>query len=144
MAKTKKQKPAQKQKVVNRRAHYDYNLSDKLEVGMVLTGPQVRLIRDHHAQLKGTYVTLRKGELWLLGLTLGTETEQNIKLLATKKQIAGLDRAKQDGRTIVPVELLPTKRHIKLIIAAGEGKKKYDKRQTIKGRDLDRESRRFR
>ena len=114
MAKTKKQKPAQKQKVVNRRAHYDYNLSDKLEVGMVLTGPQVRLIRDHHAQLKGTYVTLRKGELWLLGLTLGTETEQNIKLLATKKQIAGLDRAKQDGRTIVPVELLPTKRHIKL------------------------------
>lgn len=144
MAKTKKQKPAQKQKVVNRRAHYDYNLSDKLEVGMVLTGPQVRLIRDHHAQLKGTYVTLRKGELWLLGLTLGTETEQNIKLLATKKQIAGLDRAKQDGRTIVPVELLPTKRHIKLIIAVGEGKKKYDKRQTIKGRDLDRESRRFR
>ena len=144
MAKTKKQKPAQKQKVVNRRAHYDYNLSDKLEVGMVLTGPQVRLIRDHHAQLKGTYVTLRKGELWLLGLTLGTETEQNIKLLATKKQIAGLDRAKQDGRTIVPVELLPTKRHIKLTIAVGEGKKKYDKRQTIKGRDLDRESRRFR
>ena len=144
MAKTKKQKPAQKQKVVNRRAHYDYNLSDKLEVGMVLTGPQVRLIRDHHAQLKGTYVTLRKGELWLLGLTLGTETEQNIKLLATKKQIAGLDRAKQDGRTIVPVELLPTKRHIKLIIAVGEGKKKYDKRQTIKNRDLDRESKRFR
>ena len=142
MAKTKKQKPAQK--VVNRRAHYDYNLSDKLEVGMVLTGPQVRLIRDHHAQLKGTYVTLRKGELWLLGLTLGTETEQNIKLLATKKQIAGLDRAKQDGRTIVPVELLSNKRHIKLIIAVGEGKKKYDKRQTIKGRDLDRESRRFR
>ena len=134
----------QPQKVINRRAHYDYNLSDKLEVGMVLTGPQVRLIRDHHAQLKGTYVTLRRGELWLLGLTLGTDTEQNIKLLATKKQIAGLDRAKQQGNTIVPVELLPEKRHIKLIIAVGEGKKKYDKRQTIKARDLDHESKRFR
>ena len=130
--------------VVNRRAHYDYNLSDKLEVGMVLTGPQVRLIRDRHAQLKGTYVTLRRGELFLLGLTLGTDTEQDVKLLATKKQIAALDRAKQQGNTIVPVELLPLKRHIKLIIAVGEGKKKYDKRQTIKNRDLDRESRRFR
>ena len=140
MKKTKK--PATT--VVNRRAHYDYNLSDKLEVGMVLTGPQVRLIRDHHVQLKGTYVTLRRGELFLLGLTLGTETEQDIKLLATNKQIAGLDRAKQQGNTIVPVELLPLKRHIKLVIAVGEGKKKYDKRQTIKNRDLDRESRRFR
>jgi SsrA-binding protein len=140
----KKTKKPTAQKVVNRRAHYDYNLSDKLEVGMVLTGAQVRQIRDHHAQLKGTYVTLRRGELWLLGLTLGTDTEQDIKLLATKKQIAGLDRAKQQGNTIVPVELLPLKRHIKLIIAVGEGKKKFDKRQTIKSRDLDRESRRFR
>ena len=140
----KKTKKPTAQKVVNRRAHYDYNLSDKLEVGMVLTGAQVRQIRDHHAQLKGTYVTLRRGELWLLGLTLGTDTEQDVKLLATKKQIAGLDRAKQQGNTIVPVELLPLKRHIKLIIAVGEGKKKFDKRQAIKSRDLDRESRRFR
>ena len=148
MAKTnkpaKKSKAQQPKAVVNRRAHYDYNLSDKLEVGMVLTGPQVRLIRNHHAQLKGTYVTLRRGELFLLGLTLGTDTALDIKLLATKKQIAGLDRAKQQGNTIVPVELLPGKRHIKLIIAVGEGKKKFDKRQTIKNRDLDRESKRFR
>ena len=66
--------------VVNRRAHYDYNLSDKLDVGMVLTGPQVRLIRDRHAQLKGTYVTIRNHELWLLDLTLGSDTAENIKL----------------------------------------------------------------
>lgn len=129
--------------VVNRRAHYDYNLSDKIEVGMVLTGAQVRLIRDRHAQLKGTYVTIRNHELWLLGLTLGSETAENIKLLATKKQIASLERAKVDGSTIVPVELHPGKRHIKLTIAVGEGKKKYDKRQTIKARDLDRERARY-
>ena len=140
MAKIKK--PAA-QKVVNRRAHYDYNLSDKLEVGMVLTGPQVRLIRDHHAQLKGTYVTIRNHELWLLGLTLGTDTAENIKLLATKKQIAALEREKQAGATIVPVELFPFRRHIKLTIAPGKGKKEYDKRQTIKGRDLDREKKHF-
>lgn len=129
--------------VVNRRAHYDYNLSDKIEVGMVLTGAQVRLIRDRHAQLKGTYVTIRNHELWLLGLTLGPDTAENIKLLATKKQISSLERAKVDGSTIVPVELHPGKRHIKLTIAVGEGKKKYDKRQTIKARDLDRERTRY-
>ena len=128
--------------VVNRRAHYDYNLSDKLEVGMALTGLQVRSIRDHHVQLKGTYVTIRNHELWLLNLTLGTDTAENIKLLATKKQITALERQKVEGSTIVPVELLPGKRHIKLIIAVGEGKKSYDKRQTIKSRDPDRESRR--
>ena len=129
--------------VVNRRAHYDYQLGEKLEVGMVLSGAQVRLIRDRHAQLKGTYVTIRNHELWLLGLTLGSETTENIKLLATKKQIASLEREKQSGSTIVPVELHPLKRHIKLIIAPGKGKKEYDKRQTIKGRDLDREGKRF-
>ena len=129
--------------VVNRRAHYDYNLSDKIETGMVLTGAQVRLIRDRHAQLKGTYVTIRNHELWLLNLTLGSETSENIKLLATKKQIAALERAKVDGSTIVPVELHPFKRYIKLTIAVGEGKKKYDKRQTIKKRDLDRERSRY-
>lgn len=129
--------------VVNRRAHYDYQLGEKLETGMVLTGAQVRLIRDRHAQLKGTYVTIRNHELWLLGLTLGSDTVERIKLLATKKQIASLEREKQAGATIVPVELHPLKRHIKLIIAPGKGKKEFDKRQTIKGRDLDRESKKY-
>jgi len=131
----------QPNKVVNRRAHFDYHLDEKLEVGMVLTGPQVRLIRDHHAQLKGTYVTIRHGELFLLNLTLGSENIPDIKLLATKRQIRHLLEAKQQGNTIVPVELLPTKRHIKLIIATARGKKQYDKRQTIKARDLSREVR---
>lgn len=126
--------------VVNRRAHYDYHLGDDLEVGLCLTGPQVRLIRDHHVQLKGTYVTIRRGELWLVGLTLGSETATDIKLLATKKQISMLLRQKSQGFTIVPVKLLPTKRHIKLVIATGKGKKNYDKRQSIKKRDLDRET----
>ena len=50
---------------VNRRAHYDYELGDDLTVGMSLSGPEVRLIRDHHVQLKGSFVTIRAGELWL-------------------------------------------------------------------------------
>lgn len=105
---------------------------------MSLSGPQVRLIRDHHVQLKGSYVTIRDAELWLYGLTLGAEQTSNIRLLATRRQIDGLEKAKVSGYTIVPVRLLAGGRHIKLVIALGKGKKKYDKRETIKKRDLDR------
>ena len=123
---------------VNRRAKFDYILGDELICGMVLSGPEVRQIRDHHVQLKGSFVTLREGELWLNNLTLGADTARNIKLLATKKQIAGLEREKVAGSTIIPVRLLGGSRHIKLVIATGKGKKKYDKRETIKKRDIER------
>ena len=123
---------------VNRRAHYDYQLGEELVCGMSLSGPQVRLIRDHHVQLKGSYITIRNSELWLYGLTLGADTTSDIRLLATKKQIAALEREKVAGSTIVPVKLLGGGRHIKLVIAVGKGKKKYDKRETIKKRDIER------
>ena len=123
---------------VNRRAHFDYQLGEELSCGMALSGPEVRLIRDHHVQLKGSFVTIRNDELWLNNLTLGADTARNIKLLATKKQIHALEREKVAGSTIVPVKLLGGGRHIKLIIAVGKGKKKYDKRETIKKRDIDR------
>jgi len=123
---------------VNRRAHFDYQLGEEITCGMSLSGPEVRLIRDHHVQLKGSFVTIRNSELWLNNLTLGAETARNIRLLATKKQILGLEKQKAAGYTIVPTKLLAGGRHIKLVIALGRGKKKYDKRETIKRRDLDR------
>ncbi|MBR3138087.1 SsrA-binding protein [Candidatus Saccharibacteria bacterium] len=123
---------------VNRKAKYDYILGDELTVGMALSGPEVRSIRDHHVQLKGSFVTIRNSELWLNNLTLGAETTRNIKLLATKKQIKSLEREKVAGSTIVPVKLLGGARHIKLVIAIGKGKKKYDKRESIKKRDIER------
>lgn len=123
---------------VNRRASYDYLLSDELTVGMSLSGLEVRSIRDHHVQLKGSFVTIRNHELWLNNLTLGADTARNIKLLATKKQIESLEKAKVAGSTIIPVKLLGGGRYIKLVIAVGKGKKKYDKRETIKKRDMER------
>ena len=105
---------------------------------MVLTGNEVRLIRDHHVQLKGSFVTIKDNELWLNNLTLGAETTRNIKLLATRKQIEALSREKVAGSTIVPIKLMGGLRHIKLVIAVGKGKKKYDKRETIKKRDIER------
>ena len=133
-----KKKRVSDQVTVNARARYDYVLGDELSVGMVLAGPEVRSIRDHHVQLKGSFVTIRNGELWLNNLTLGADTARNIKLLATKKQITAMERAKVDGSTIVPVKLLGGGRHIKLVIAVGKGKKKYDKREAIKKRDIER------
>ncbi len=135
---TKKSKKTTDSVTVNRRAHFDYTLGDELTVGMSLSGPEVRLIRDHHVQLKGSFVTIRNGELWLNNLTLGADTARNIRLLATKKQIASLEREKVAGSTIVPVKLLGGSRYIKLVIALGKGKKKYDKRETIKKRDYER------
>lgn len=123
---------------VNRRARYDYVLGDELVVGMQLSGPEVRSIRDHHVQLKGSFVTIKDNELWLNNLTLGADTARNIKLLATKKQIISLEKEKVAGSTIVPVRLLGGSRYIKLVIAVGKGKKKYDKRETIKKRDIER------
>ena len=123
---------------VNRRARYDYALGEELVCGMSLSGPEVRQIRDHHVQLKGSFVTLKDGELWLNNLTLGADTARNIRLLVTKRQLHDLSRARQDGYTIVPTKLLGGNRHIKLVVATAKGKKKYDKRETIKKRDYDR------
>lgn len=139
----KKTKKAQNQVSVNRRASFDYHLGDMLICGMVLSGPEVRLIRDHHLQLKGSFITLRNNELWLNNLTLGAETARNIKLLATKKQILSLQKSKLLGNTIVPTKLFGGSRHIKLEIALASGKKKYDKRLSIKHRDLDRERQKY-
>lgn len=123
---------------VNRRAHFDYQLGEELSCGLQLSGPEVRLIRDHHVQLKGSFVTIKNGELWLNNLTIGADTERNIKLLVTKRQLRDLERAKQNGFQLVPVRLLAGGRYIKLVIATGKSKKKYDKRETIKKRDLAR------
>ena len=88
---------------VNRRAKFDYALGEELVCGMSLTGLEVRSIRDNHVQLKGSFVTIKDGDLWLNNLTLGAETARNIRLLITKKQMAVLERARQDGYAIVPV-----------------------------------------
>ena len=136
-------------KIVNRRARFDYELGDDLLVGIVLTGRETKALRQGHGQLRGAYVTTRNNELWLANSTINNgktftidESEQGRlrKLLANKKEIAALVAAKEQGRTIVPLEYLTRTRHIKLKIAVGKGKKRYDKRQDIKKRDQSRDA----
>lgn len=143
------------QAIINRRARFDYELGDDIVAGLALTGPEVRAARDGHVHLKGAFVTVRSGELWLnnasfsLRLNARGQSESRTvdtsprKLLVSRKQIDELMAAqKQQGMTIVPTKLLTNGRHIKLVIALGKGKKHYDKRETIKRRDQDRETRR--
>lgn len=129
--------------IVNRRAKFDYTLSDEIIAGMSLLGPEVRAIRDHHTSLQGTFVTIKNRELWLNNLSLNNEPTRNIRLLITKQQINNFIKQKDLGFTIIPTKLISNGKHIKLAIALAKGKKSYDKRQTIKNRDLDRESKKF-
>lgn len=140
--------------VVNRRARFDYELGDELETGLVLTGPEVRAARDGHVQLKGSFVTIRAGELWLNNASFslrlnkkGDPAARSLdtrprKLLASRRQIDALSAKKQQGNSIVPLRLLTRTQHIKVVIAIGKGKKLYDKRETMKCRDQTREANR--
>lgn len=153
----KKKKPTAQQKaVVNRRAQFDYAIESKDEIvaGLALTGPEVRAARDGHVQLKGAFVSLKGDELWLNNASFSLRLNERgkpgartidtspRKLLAHRKQIEAFKAHKQQGMTIVPLKLLTTGRFIKLVIALGKGKKKYDKRETIKRRDQDRDAKR--
>jgi SsrA-binding protein len=142
-----KKKQAQTKHIVNRRARHDYELGDSLVVGIALSGGETKALRMGHGQLRGAYVNVKDEELWLVNAAINgtrgveiSEADQtrNRKLLAKRREIAQLLEAKQQGRTIVPLEVLTGGRYIKLRIAIGRGKKLYDKRETIKKREAAR------
>lgn len=134
--------------ISNRRVTHDYTLDDSFLVGVKLTGRETKSLRHGRGQLKGAYVTIKGDELWLINATISSmpgilieESEQTRarKLLAKRKEINNLISAKQQGLTIVPLELLTGSRFIKLRIATAKGKKLYDKRQSLKKRDETRQ-----
>src|SRR5665213_1694935 len=136
-------------KIVNRRARYDYELGDSLVVGLQLSGAETKALRMGHGQLRGAYVAEKDSELWLINAQINgssgvliSEDDQtrSRKLLAKRKEIDSLIASRQAGNTIVPTELLTSGRYIKLRISVGRGKKRYDKRQTIKRRQQEREA----
>lgn len=143
----KQQKP---KAIVNRRATFDYALDDIYTVGLELTGAEAKALRLGHGQLTGSYVTTKDNQLWLLNATINgtngiriSEAEQTRtrRLLAKRKEIDRMIEAKNQGKTIIPLELMTQGRYIKLKIATATGKKLYDKRQTIKKRTEERQMR---
>lgn len=146
MAKKKVNRP---KTIQNRRARHDYELGDSLVVGLQLSGAETKALRLGHGHLRGAYVTVKQGELFLINATIAgtngipiSESDQTRarKVLAKRREIDSLLEAKQQGRTIVPLEILTQGRFIKLRISLGKGKKLYDKRQAMKKRDADRQA----
>lgn len=142
-----KKKAVHKKTIQNRRARHDYELSDSLVVGVELSGAEVKSLRLGHGQLRGAYVTLKQNELFLINAAINgttgipiSETEQTRarRLLAKRREIDHLIAVKQQGKTIVPLEILTGGRFIKLRISVGRGKKNYDKRQSLKACDEKR------
>ena len=140
-------KKSQPKTIVNRRARYDYIIGDSLVVGLELTGAEAKSLRLGFGQLSGAYVTIKNNQLVLINATISgnnaihipdSQTTRDRRLLAKRKEITKLIEAKQQGKTIVPLELLTGGRFVKLRIALATGKKRYDKRQAIKLRDDER------
>ena len=153
MPNQRKKSNIQPKSIVNRRAKFDYSLEDDLVVGIVLTGLETRAARDGHIQLKGSFVSIRENELWLNNASFSLKLNEKDKigarsidtsprkLLASRKQINDFMARKQTGMSIVPIKLLTGGRSIKVVIALGKGKKNYDKRETMKRRDQERDIR---
>jgi SsrA-binding protein len=151
MAKTRKRKVSAGDVASNRQAAYRYHLIERFECGIALTGTEVKALREGKAQLKDSYAVVRDGEVWLIGLYIppygpaardNHDPERPRKLLLHRWEIERLESKIQErGLTLVPTRLYfsgPRSR-AKLEIAIARGKDFYDKRETIRKRDMARD-----
>ena len=138
---------------VNRKARHDYFVEDEIECGIALTGTEIKSIRNGSCNLKDSYAIVRNREVLLLNMFIAPYNEGNIfnhketrtrKLLLHKKEILKIDdKIKLQGYTLIPLKLYFSKNRAKILLGLCKGKKNFDKRETIKQRDLNREMQRI-
>ena len=139
--------------IENRKARFDYEILEKYECGIELIGTEVKSVRGGRVSLEGAFVIVRGGEAFLINANIPPyqvanapkdyDPLKNRKLLLTKKELGELgDSGKNKSLTIVPISVYNKGRKIKVEIALVKGKKKFDKRETIKKRETDIEIRR--
>ncbi|AKP03503.1 SsrA-binding protein SmpB [Companilactobacillus pabuli] len=136
----------------NRKARHDYNILETYEAGIALTGTEIKSVRASKMNIKDGFVQARNGELWLENVNISIYDQGNIfnhdplrnrKLLLHKKEIRKISSSIQEkGITVVPLKVYLKHGFAKVLIGIAEGKKQYDKRETIKKRDQEREIRR--
>jgi SsrA-binding protein len=151
MAKGRKRKASAGDVASNRQASYRYNLLERFECGIVLTGTEVKSLREGKAQLKDAYATVRDGEVWLIGVYIppygpaahdNHDPERPRKLLLHRGEIERLTaRTQERGLTLVPTRMYfsGTRSRAKVEIALAKGKDLYDKRDSIRKRDMARD-----
>jgi len=134
----------------NRKAAYDYNILEKFEAGLVLFGQEVKSIKTGHINLASSYVVIRDSEPYLLGVKVPPYQPNNAgadynetrerKLLLNKKEIDYLSgKTKQKGFSLIPLKIYEKNGRVKLEFGLAKGKKKYDKKEKIKNKDIERE-----
>jgi len=132
----------------NKKAYFDYFIVKEVECGIVLTGTEIKSIRNGSANLKDTYARIKNGEVYILNMYIAKYNEGNQfnheerrtrKLLLHKNEIDRLyDDVKLEGLTLIPLKLYFKGNHAKILLGLCKGKKLYDKREVIKERDLSR------
>lgn len=135
--------------IYNKKAKFDYFIEDEYEAGIVLTGTEIKSVRRGSCNIKDCYGIIKNNEVFLLNMFIGQYKEGNIfnheetrsrKLLLHKKEIKKLAQAVEvQGLTLVPIKLYFKDNKLKVLLGVCRGKKTYDKRETIKERDLKRE-----
>jgi len=134
---------------INKKAKFDYDFIQEFEAGLVLTGAEVKSIRLGHVQLKGSYLTIRDNELWIRNMHVSKYKKaggldhynptRDRKALVHKRELKKLiGKQKTEGLTIVPISVYAKGDLIKLSFALARGKRKYEKRETLKKRDVMR------
>ena len=136
--------------ILNKEVKFNYFIEDEIECGIVLLGTEIKSIRDGKANLKDSYAIIRNREVQLLNMYIAEYKEGNLfnhdprrtrKLLLHKSEINKLEKAiEQEGKTLVPLKLYFVKNKAKILLGLCKGKKTFDKRETIKERDLNREA----
>ena len=149
MPANKERLAAQRDIAINRRARHDYFIEETIEAGLVLTGSEVKSLRAGKAQLKDSYARIERGEAWLFNshvseyapsAQFGHEPTRRRKLLLHAREIARLiGKTKESGLTVVPLRLYFKHGRAKVELGLARGKKLYDKRATIKEREVRRE-----
>ena len=137
--------------IINRKAKFDYFIEETIEAGIVLTGTEIKSIRLGKANIKDSYAIIRNNEIFLLNTSIAEYTQGNRfnhdetrtrKLLLHKKEISKLnDKIVLEGYTLIPLKIYFSKGKAKVLIGICKGKKNFDKRETIKQRDIEREIR---
>jgi SsrA-binding protein len=135
--------------IYNRKARHDYNILEEYECGIVLKGTEIKSIRSNGCNIADSYGNIRKSELYILNMFIGLYKEGNIfnhsetrtrKLLMHKKEIAKIEeKVKLEGLTLIPLKVYLKKNKVKVLLALCKGKKDYDKRESIKERDIKRQ-----
>lgn len=134
--------------IINRKAKFDYFIEEEIEAGIVLKGTEIKALRNGSADIKDTYIRIKNNEAFIINMYIAKYEEGNIfnhderrerKLLLHKKEIKKLNELiSRDGYTLVPIKIYLKKNIVKISIGICKGKKNYDKRESIKKRDLDR------